>query len=122
MDLVHGAADLTIAAHAPAMTPRPDVSWQAVALDARVQGPFTRPTVNGRLQLDQVSGGGGGVQRLVADVAGDQGLMRVHAAAEGLPVPALHRTCSRQRRSLWMPPLTSRPPTVLSNSRCGIRC
>ncbi len=87
VDLVHSAADLTIAAHAPAMTPRPDVSWQAVALDARVQGPFIRPTVNGRLQLDQVNGGGGGVQRLVADVAGDQGQMRVHAAAEGLRVP-----------------------------------
>ena len=57
------------------MTPRPDVSWQAVALDARVQGPH-QTNLNGRLQLDQVSGGGGGVQRLVADVAGDQGLMR----------------------------------------------
>jgi translocation and assembly module TamB len=87
LDLVHGAADLTIAAHAPAMTPRPDVSWQAVALDARVQGPFSRPNVNGRLQLDQVNGGGGGVQRLVADVAGDQGLVRVHATAEGVRVP-----------------------------------
>ena len=68
VDLVHNAADLTLAAHAPAMTPRPDISWQAIALDARVQGPFARPTVNGRLQLDQVNGGGGGVQRLVADV------------------------------------------------------
>ncbi len=39
VDLVHNAANLTLDAHAPAMTPRPDVSWQAVALDARVQGP-----------------------------------------------------------------------------------
>jgi translocation and assembly module TamB len=87
VDLVHSATDLTIAAHAPAMAPRPDVSWQAIALDARVQGPFSRPNVNGRLQLDQVNGGGGGVHRLVADVAGDQGLMRVHATVEGLRVP-----------------------------------
>ncbi|HEX4174016.1 MAG TPA: translocation/assembly module TamB domain-containing protein [Acetobacteraceae bacterium] len=87
LDLVHNAADLTIAAHAPAMTPRPDVSWQAIALDARVQGPFARPNLNGRLQLDQVSSAGAGVQRLVADVAGDQGLVRVHATAEGVRVP-----------------------------------
>ncbi len=57
LDLVHNAADLTVAAHAPAMTPRPDVSWQAVALDARVQGAFERPNVNGQLRLDQVDGG-----------------------------------------------------------------
>ncbi|HEY7579661.1 MAG TPA: translocation/assembly module TamB domain-containing protein, partial [Acetobacteraceae bacterium] len=87
LDLVHNAADLTIAAHAPSMTPRPDVSWQAIALDARVQGPFARPNLNGRLQLDQVSAAGAGVQRLVADVAGDQGLVRVHATADGVRVP-----------------------------------
>jgi translocation and assembly module TamB len=87
LDLVRNAADLTASAHAPAMTPRPDVSWQAVDLDARVQGRFDRPNVNGQLRLDQLSAGGGGVQRLIADVAGDQGLMRLHAAADGLRVP-----------------------------------
>jgi translocation and assembly module TamB len=88
LDLVRNAADLTIAAHAPSMTPRPDVSWQAIALDARVQGPFARPNLNGRLQLDQVSAAGAGVQRLVADVAGDQGLVRVHATADGVVTSA----------------------------------
>ena len=69
------------------MTPRPDVSWQAIDLDARVQGTFDRPNVKGQLRLDQLSAGGGGVQRLIADVSGDQGLMRLHAAADGLRVP-----------------------------------
>ncbi len=87
VDLVHSAADLTVAAHAPAMTPRPDVSWQSVALDARVRGPFERPDVNGQLRLDQLSAAGGGVQRLAADIAGNQGLMHVHATADGLCVP-----------------------------------
>jgi translocation and assembly module TamB len=87
LDLVHDAADLTIAAHAPAMSPRPDVSWQAVALDARVRGPFAKSNVNGRLQLDEVNAGGGGLRRLVAEVAGDQGLVQVHATAEGVRVP-----------------------------------
>ncbi len=87
LDLVHNAADLTVAAHAPAMTPRPDVSWQAVALDARVQGAFERPNVNGQLRLDQVDAAGGGVQRLTADIAGNQGLVHLHATADGLRVP-----------------------------------
>ena len=87
VDLVHNAADLTIAAHAPAMTPRPDVSWQAVALDARVQGAFERPNVNGQVRLDQVNAAGGGVQRLTADIAGNQGLVHLHATADGLRVP-----------------------------------
>ncbi len=87
VDLVHNATDLTIAAHAPAMTPRPDVSWQAVALDARVQGAFERPNVNGQVRLDQVNAAGGGVQRLTADIAGNQGLVHLHATADGLRVP-----------------------------------
>src|SRR5205823_5915533 len=87
LDLVHNAADLTVSAHAPAMTPRPDVSWQAIVLDARVQGPFDRPNVNGQVHLDQLSAGGGGMQSLVADLSGDQGLARLHATAEGLRIP-----------------------------------
>jgi translocation and assembly module TamB len=87
LDLVHNAADLTVSAHAPAMTPRPDVSWQAVALDARVQGSFDRPNLDAQVRLDQLSAAGGGVQRLIADVAGDQGLVRLHATADVLRVP-----------------------------------
>ena len=98
LDLVHNAADLTVAAHAPAMTPRPDVSWQAVALDARVQGPFERPNVNGQLRLDQVDAAGGGVQRLTTDIAGNQGLVHLHATADGLRVPGSPPDLSRRRR------------------------
>ena len=87
IDLVHNAANLALDAHAPAMTPRPDISWQAIALDARIQGPFARPILNGRLQIDQAKSGDAGVQRLVADVAGDQGLVRLHAKADGVRVP-----------------------------------
>ena len=36
VDLEHSAADVTLSASAPAMQPRPDVAWQAVALDAHV--------------------------------------------------------------------------------------
>ena len=39
LDLVHQAADLTVSANAPAMNPRPDLSWQSVALNARVKAP-----------------------------------------------------------------------------------
>jgi translocation and assembly module TamB len=69
------------------MTPRPDVSWQAIALDARVRGPFDRPNLNGRLQVDQAKSGDARVQRLVADIAGDRGLVRLQATADGVQVP-----------------------------------
>ena len=43
LDLEHEAADLMVSAGAPAMQPRPDVGWQAVAIDAHVRGPFAQP-------------------------------------------------------------------------------
>ena len=39
VDLVHEAADLMVSAQAPAMQPRPDVSWQSVSLDAQCTAP-----------------------------------------------------------------------------------
>jgi translocation and assembly module TamB len=87
LNLTDGRADLTIAVHTPAMAPRPELSWQAVALDARVQGAFTAPDLNGHLQLDGLKAGNAGIERLTAEIRGDQGQMVVHAAAGGLEMP-----------------------------------
>ena len=90
LDLIHAAADLTVAAHAPAMQPRPDLSWQSVALDAQLLGAFTKPTVTGHLIIDQLRAWGGGAKRLSADVLGNAGQMRVRAVADAPRVPGPH--------------------------------
>ncbi len=87
LDLDNGAADLAVTGTAPAMTPRADVSWQAIDLQARVRGPFTAPDANGRLQVDGLAAAGAGVRRLVADIEGNAGRVGLHAVAEGLRVP-----------------------------------
>jgi translocation and assembly module TamB len=86
IDLVHEAADLTATASAPAMKPRPDISWQSIALNARVHGPFDRIDANGTLQIEALELPSGGVGRLDANVAGNQGAVRLHASLDGLRV------------------------------------
>ncbi len=81
------AADLDVTAHAPAMTPRPDLHWQAVALDAHVHGPFTRPDATATLQIDALAAAGAGLQQLRADVKGNAGQVALNATVTGLTVP-----------------------------------
>ena len=90
VDLTNEAADLNVAAHAPAMQPRPDLSWKAIALQAQIQGKFTKPTVTGHLTIDQLVAYGGAAHRLVADVSGNQGLVHVKAEADRLQIPGPH--------------------------------
>jgi len=87
LDLVHSAADLTVNAAAPAMTPRPDVTWQSVALDAHVQGPFTAPNINGRMEAAALQAFGTGIGKLTAEMAGNAGRLRLQASLDGLTLP-----------------------------------
>jgi translocation and assembly module TamB len=87
LDLVHGSADLTATATAPAMTPRPDISWQDVSLHAHVHGPFTRPELSGQIRVDALRAVGAGVSHLTADLAGNAGTAHLHAALDGLSLP-----------------------------------
>ena len=87
LDLVQNAADLTVNAAAPAMTPRPDVTWQSVALDAHVEGPFTAPNVNGKMQAAALQAFGTGIGQLTAEMAGNSGQLRLQASLDGLALP-----------------------------------
>ena len=87
VDIDGRAADLDVTANAPAMAPRPDVTWQAVALDAHVHGPFTKPDATGTLLLDGLAAAGASVRHLAADVTGDSGRISLKASIEGLRVP-----------------------------------
>ena len=87
VDLEDSAADLDVSASAPAMTPRPDVAWQDVTLQAHVQGPFTKPDASGQLRIDGLAAAGAAVERLVADVQGNAGRIGLHATADGVRLP-----------------------------------
>ncbi len=87
LDLEGSAADLDLSASAPAMTPRPNVSWQSVALQVRVHGPFTTPDASGQLRIEGLAAAGAALQRLVADVQGNAGRVGLHATAEGVRLP-----------------------------------
>ena len=87
LDLTGQAADLDVTASAPAMTPAPGVSWQSVALDAHVHGPFTTPDATGQLRLAGLAAGGAAIGSLSADLAGNQGAAHLSATAEGVRIP-----------------------------------
>jgi len=87
IDLPGRSAAVDLEAGAPAMSPRPDVSWSSLAVTAHVHGPFTRPDVAAHAELHDVAGGGARVARLVLDAGGNSGTVDAHAVAEGLVLP-----------------------------------
>ncbi len=87
VDIQGQSAALDLTADAPAMTPAPGVSWQSVALDAHVHGPFTRPDATGHVRLAGLSAGGASVALLAADLQGNQGAAGLRATVEGLRIP-----------------------------------
>ena len=87
LDLEHDSGNLQVSATAPAMTPRPDVSWQSIALDVRVQGAFDKANATGQVHIAGLHAFGGGMSQLAANIAGNAGQVHVHAAIDGLTLP-----------------------------------
>ncbi|HWB50311.1 MAG TPA: translocation/assembly module TamB domain-containing protein [Stellaceae bacterium] len=87
IDLVGKALDVDLAARAPAMTPRPDLSWQSATLDAHVHGAFTSPAVQGHLDIAALRAGGGSVGQIAADIRGDNGAAELNASVRQLRIP-----------------------------------
>ncbi len=87
VDLPGETLDLHVTGSAPAMKPAPEVSWQAIALNADVKGPFTKPDAAGHFQIDQLAAAGAAIRQLTADLSGNEGQVTVHAAAAGLQAP-----------------------------------
>lgn len=79
------AAD--VAAHAPAMSPGPDLGWERVSLDAHLSGPFTAPSARGTLRVAGLRAYGAGAEAIEADLAGDAGQARIEAVARALRLP-----------------------------------
>ncbi len=87
VDLVGHSAALDVTANAPAMAPRPDVSWDSVTLQAHVHGPFAKPDVAAHAMLAGVHGGGATIASLTVDAGGNSGAVDLHAVLAGLVLP-----------------------------------
>ena len=87
LDLEHNAADVTVNAKAPAMQLRPDLSWQAIALDAKVRGPFNKPAADGKLLIDSLNAASASMRGVTMDVQGDAGAVQVRGELKGLRLP-----------------------------------
>ena len=86
-NLEANTADLTLQANAPAMHPAAGISWQSVALNAQIQGPFKTPHATGHLDLEQLAAGGAKVGAVKADLSGDRGQLALHALLTALQIP-----------------------------------
>ncbi|HEY1615149.1 MAG TPA: translocation/assembly module TamB domain-containing protein [Rhizomicrobium sp.] len=85
--LAEQSADIVFHATAPAMRPRADLAWSALAADGRIQGRFDRPTVAAHLEIDQPTAGGASLAKLVFDATGAGGKVAVKGEADQLHLP-----------------------------------
>jgi translocation and assembly module TamB len=87
LDLEHQSADLAATGTAPAMAPRPDLSWQSIAFDARIDGPFARPAVAAKLDIAALHAAGATVADIAGRVEGDAGTVRLRGELSGIRIP-----------------------------------
>ena len=88
VDSVGQSAALDIAATAPAMSPRPDISWSGITLQAHLHGPFKTPEISAHAVLQDVKGGGASLKTLTLDASGNRGTVDAHTVIEGLSIPS----------------------------------
>ena len=87
VDATHQAADLTVSATAPAMTPRPDLAWHDIALQGRVRGPFTHPSAQATLTINALTAGTASVGQISAQLSGDEGSLALDGTLTGVHLP-----------------------------------
>ncbi|HTH99973.1 MAG TPA: translocation/assembly module TamB domain-containing protein, partial [Acidisoma sp.] len=89
IDIPGQAAKLAIEAHAPAMSPAPGISWKKIDVALTTDGPFTKPTANGHVDIEGVAAQGASLQTLTADIQGDMGKVALKAQLAGIHAPGL---------------------------------
>ncbi len=87
LDAEQVRGDLAVSASAPAMSPRPDLSWQSVRLDGTVSGPLTAPEGRGTLNIDGLAASGIAARSIRADFTGNAGQASVQGRIDGLRLP-----------------------------------
>jgi translocation and assembly module TamB len=81
------SADLDYSLEAPAMAPRPDLSWQRIGLHGRWHGSLITPAADGQLAMEQLRlPGGTAVATLNAALTASGGSLGVRADVGGLQI------------------------------------
>lgn len=78
---------LSFRASAPAMSPRPDVSWQSIVLDGALSGAFATPNVNAKFAVAGLKAVRGSVGRITGEVEGRRGDIRLESNIADLRLP-----------------------------------
>jgi len=87
LNLSDQIVDLDVTATAPAMTPRQDLSWKQLSLQAHVHGPFQSPDATGQVRIDELTAGATHLLTVSADVQGNRGRVGLHAVLDRLRIP-----------------------------------
>ncbi len=87
VDLDGSTLALTVSATAPAMAPRPDLSWESIALSANVKGRFTSPDAAGSLTIEGLAAAGAKIRRIALQLSGNKGQARLSGELDGVVVP-----------------------------------
>jgi translocation and assembly module TamB len=96
VDLASRTSSLEFAARAPAMSPRPDLSWQRVQLTGRMSGAWDAPEVNGELLAEELAlPGAVRVGHIHAGARMHDGLLSVQADGERVALPGEYATLLR---------------------------
>ena len=99
LNLVQNSADLEYSLTAPRMTPYPGFTWQSIDLKGRFHGPFTTPTADGHLLVEQLQAPGGTrIAALDANLTANAGLMTLRAGIDGLVIPGPQPTLLQDSR------------------------
>ena len=88
IDLTHASMDLDYSLESPALSPRPDLKWQRLALNGKWHGALEDPTASGHLQADRLELPGGlAIAALRAEIASRRGTLSLDGAVAGLRIP-----------------------------------
>ncbi|HWU56465.1 MAG TPA: hypothetical protein VN175_13240, partial [Rhizomicrobium sp.] len=80
-------ADLDFALSAPAMQPRPDISWQSLSGTAHFHGRFDTPALEAHLLLQDGTVGDLKARQLTLVLTGNSGSARLEGSAETVTLP-----------------------------------
>jgi translocation and assembly module TamB len=87
VNLGTGAAQLQLTLDAPAMNPRPDLSWRRLSLHGNWRGSLAAPQTTAQLQLVGLVAGPLQLETLQADLRGEGDALALEASAGGLMLP-----------------------------------
>jgi translocation and assembly module TamB len=87
LNLNSRAATLQVALDAPAMSPRPDLTWRRLSLHGNWSGTLAAPVTSAQLQMDGLVSGALRVEALTAQLHGEADALALDASLGGLVLP-----------------------------------